>query len=169
MMKFLAVVAALVIPPAIYFPTLGAHRDQRVAQAQQQLAELDLRIQMAKTAQRKLPQFRAEMVRLESELGKLHSMLPPVPAIDEIHSMTQSLAAENGIALTHFDPGTLKDDNALQEQTMTAEVVGSAEGTAAFLRQIQTASKIIDVSGVTVTKDPAGWRTDFAMTTYAMK
>ena len=169
MMKFLALVAALALPPAVYFPTLGAHRERKVEQARQQLAELDMRIEMAKTAQRKMPQFRAEMARMEDELGRLHAMLPPEPAIDEIRTLTQAAAEENGIELTHFDPGAVKDDSPLREQTMTTEVVGSAEGTAAFLREIEKASRIIDVSNVTVTKDPAGWRTDFVMTTYAMR
>ena len=169
MKRFLALVAVLVIPPAVYFPTLGAKRDQRLEQARNALAELDMRIEMAKSAERKLPQFRAEMERLDLELHSVHQILPPVPAIDEIRSLTQSLAEENGIALTQFNPGEPKQSTVLQEQSITAEVVGGAQGTAQFLRRIQTASKIIDVSGVTLTKDPAGWRTDFLMTTYAMR
>lgn len=169
MRRLLAVVAVLLIPPAVYFPTLGAKRDQRLEQARDTLAELDMRIEMAKAAKRKMPQFQAEMERLDLELHSLHQVLPPVPAIDEIHSLTGSLADENGIKLTQFEPGPAKQDNELQEQSITAEVVGSAQGTAEFLRRIQNASKIVEVSGVTLTKDPAGWRTDFLMTTYAMR
>lgn len=169
MRRLLAVIAVLVIPPAIYFPTLGAKRDRRLEQAHDALAELDMRIEMAKSAKRKLPQFQAEMERLDLELNSLHQILPPVPAIDEIHSLTESLAEENGIALTHFEAGAPKQDNELQEQSITAEVVGPAQGTAEFLRRIQNASKIVDVSGVTLTRDPAGWRTDFLMTTYALR
>ena len=169
MIKAVAIIAALLVPPAVYFETLGALRRGRLAAARTQLAELDLRIEQAKAAERKLPQFREEMARLSSELDRVHELLPPAPAIEEIRSLTETTAAENDLQLTQFDPASPAQGNALEEQTITAEVVGSAEGTAAFLKKMSAASRLINLSGVTVTKDPAGWRTDFLMTTYAMK
>jgi len=167
-LKFLAILAVLAIPPAVYFETLGAKRKADLQAADQQLAELDMRIEMAKAAQRKLPQFRAEMTRMSADLERMNTILPASPAIDDIHALVESTAAENDLQLTQFDPGKPTTGNALEEQTMTAEVVGSAEGTAAFLKKIGNASRLINVSGVTATKDPAGWRTDFLMTTYAL-
>ena len=55
-----------------------------------------------------------------------------------------------------------------QQQSVVAELIGSAERTSAFMREIQNAARIIDVSSVTLQNDPAGWRTDFVMTCYAL-
>lgn len=169
MKRFLIVLLALALPPAIYFPTLGAERSEELQKAHSHLDELDMRIQQARAAERKLPQFRAEMVRLGQEIDKVNGFLPPAPAIEEIRQLTESIASENDLRLTHFEAGTPKPLGEVQEVTITAEVIGAAQGTAEFLRRIQSASKIINVSDVTLTKDPAGWRTDFLMTTYALR
>lgn len=169
MKRFLIVVIALALPPAVYFPTFGAERNEQLRKAQNHLDEVDMRIEQARSAERKLPQFRAEMERLGQEIDKVNQFLPPTPAIEEIHQLTESIASDNDLRLTHFEAGAPKALSQVQEVTITAEVIGTAQGTAEFLRKIQSASKIIDVSDVTLTKDPAGWRTDFLMTTYALR
>ena len=153
MIRVLALIVAFAIPPAIYFPTLGAHRAERLHAAREQLAQLDI----ARTAS------------ATPVVDRSGERLPPAPAIDEIHALTESVASDNALQLTRFEPGLATADNALQSQSVKAEVVGTAEATAAFLRKMETASKIVDVSHVTLTKDPAGWRTAFVITTYAMR
>ena len=47
-----------------------------IASAEAQIAELDKKIEQGRAAERKLPQFREEVRRLELELEKLRRILP---------------------------------------------------------------------------------------------
>ncbi|PYQ59943.1 MAG: hypothetical protein DMF58_09875 [Acidobacteria bacterium] len=166
-MKFFAVLLALAFPPAIYFETLGAKRDQQLQSAGVQLRDLDIHIEQARSARRKLSQFHQEQRRLGEELQKLRVILPPAMAIDQVRAMSDAIAAVNGVHVTKFEPRPPASGE-FQQQSVVAELIGSAERTSAFMREIQNAARIIDVSSVTLQNDPAGWRTDFVMTCYAL-
>src|SRR6476620_8044705 len=102
-MKFLAILCALIVPPAIYFPTIAAHRDAELESADEQLRDADVRVEQARAAQRKLPQFREELNRLATELAKLRRILPPDIAVDQVRDDVESFARENAIHLTRFE------------------------------------------------------------------
>jgi Tfp pilus assembly protein PilO len=160
MIKALAVVAALAIPPAIYFPTLGAQRDRQIARAETEIADLDRRIEQARAAQRKLAQFHEELQRLNDELAKLRRILPPAMDVDGIRATVEQKAAARGVTLVRFAPR--------KDQSIDVSLTGGAAAISQFLRDVANASRILDVSYVTLHPDPAGWRADFVMTGYAM-
>ena len=154
-MKLLAVLLALALPPAVYFPTFGARREAEIRKASAQLRELDTRNEQARSAQRKLDQFHAEVARLDEELVKLRAILPTAMNIDEIRSMTETRAAAHGVKLNAFD---------FNGKSVRASATGSASGLTEFFRDVSNAPRIIDVDYVTLRKDAAGWRSDFVMT-----
>ena len=94
-MKFFAFLLALAFPPAIYFETLGAKRDQQLQSAGVQLRDLDIHIEQARSVRRKLSQFRQELARLGEELQKLRVILPPAMAIDQVRAMSDTIAFES--------------------------------------------------------------------------
>jgi Tfp pilus assembly protein PilO len=152
--------AAIALPLVVYYNTLGAQRQKQFDQDYMRLKELNVRVEQVRAAQRKLSQFHEESARLASELLKLQTILPATMEMDQIHTLVQAKAEARGVRLTRFDA----DEN----QSVTAEVIGATEATSEFFRDIQNAERIIDVSSVTLSKDPAGWRTDFVMRSYAM-
>jgi Tfp pilus assembly protein PilO len=158
-MRILAIILALALPPAIYFPTLNAQHDAEIKRADSEIRELDMRIEQAHAVQRKTAQFHAEVSRLDEELAKLRRILPPAASIDEVRALTEERAAAHGVRVTRFDVGS---------QSINAEVIGPAEATSEFFRDIANAARIIDVDYVTLRQDPAGWRTDFVMIAYAL-
>ncbi len=164
MIKALAVIATLAVPPAIYFPTLGAQRNEQIKRAETEIADLDRRTEQARAAQRKLAQFHDEVQRLGDELGKLRTILPPAMDVDGIRAIVEEKAAARGVTVARFAPRPAT----AREQSIDVELTGSAEATARFLRAIQNAARIFDVSHVTLRPDPAGWRTNLVMTGYAM-
>ncbi len=158
-MKLLAIILALALPPAIYFPTHRGRHDEKIQRADAELHELEVRIEQAHAVQRKAAQFRVETTRMAIELEKLRGILPPTASIDQVQALTMERAAADGVRVTRFDAGT---------QSIRAEVIGSAEATSDFFRDIANATRMIDVDYVTLRKDAAGWRTDFVMTAYAL-
>src|SRR4030081_2522618 len=62
-----------------------------IASAEAQIAELDKKIEQGRAAERKLPQFREEVRRLELELEKLRRILPSSRNTDEIIKKVKSI------------------------------------------------------------------------------
>ncbi|HEY8133164.1 MAG TPA: type 4a pilus biogenesis protein PilO [Thermoanaerobaculia bacterium] len=167
-MRWLAVLAALLIPIAVYFTTISEEHDRQIRQADDDIRDADTRIEQGQAALRKLPQFREETQRLAVELEKLRRILPPDLAVRELYEVVRSTAVTDDVALNLFVPGEVTKRNPLQEIAIESEVIGSARALAAFFRDISNKARIIDVSSVTLRKDSAGWRTDFIMTTHAL-
>ncbi len=159
---------ALALPPAVYYNTLGARRAEQWERNHSELRALTTRLEQAQAAHRKLSQFHEEVTRLGEELVKLRVILPPVMQIEDVRAITEAEAGANGVRMTKFETGGLKPASTLQQQAVEAEVIGSAEGTSQFFRDIANTSRIIDVTDVTLRPDPGGWRTNFVMTAYAM-
>jgi Tfp pilus assembly protein PilO len=167
-MKWLAILAALLIPIAIYFSTVGQDHDRQIRNADANIRDAETRIEQGRAALRKLPQFREEKQRLGMELEKLRRILPPEISVRELYEIVESTAASDALRLNLFVPGKVTKGNPLQEITIETEVIGSAPAQTAFFRDISNKARIIDVSSVTLQKDTAGWRTDFVMTTRAL-
>lgn len=169
MIEILLAIIFLAAPPAAYFPTLGASRAGERAAAYKAKHDLEIRIESARAAQRKLEQFHEEMQRLTGENENLRRILPPTLAVDDVEALTNSSAAANGIRMTRFEPRKpVSGAPAYDEVEIEIEVIGTAEATAVFLRQIENAARIFHVSAVTMLRDPAGWRTSFVMTAFAL-
>lgn len=151
---------AVALPPVAYYNTLGAQRAKQIETDSVKLKELTIRVEQARAAKNKLAQFHDESARLAEELEKLRRILPPAMDIDGIRAIAEEKAGARGVHLTKFV--------VRENQSIDAEVVGAAMATSEFFTDIANASRIIDVTYVTLRKDPAGWRTDFVMTSYAM-
>src|SRR2546430_4035496 len=67
--------------------------------AENQISELDKKIEQGRSAQRKLPQFREEVRRLELELEKLRRILPSTRNTEEIIKKVKSLVDQGDFIL----------------------------------------------------------------------
>ena len=168
MIEILLAIVMLALPPAVYFPTIGERRSEERNAADEMLHDLDIRIESAKAAQRKLPEFREEVQRLLEENEKLRRILPRSLAIDEVRALTAAAAQDNRLRLAAFKPRT-PVAGMPDRQEIEIEVAGTAADTAAFLRRMENVARIFDVSSVTMRKDEAGWRTAFVMTAYGLR
>ncbi len=169
MIEILIALILLAIPPAAYFPTLGARRVQEHQAAYKAVRDLDVRIESARAAQRKLAEFHEELGRLTAENEKLRRILPLALAIDDVRALTGSYAAANGVRFVRFEPRKpVRETPAYDQIEIEVEVTGSGAATAGFLREIENTSRIFHVSAVTMLRDPAGWRTSFVMTAFAL-
>src|ERR1700745_2481700 len=64
-----------------------------------QITELDKKIDAGRAAERKLPQFRAEVARLEQELDKLRRILPSTRNTEEIIQKIKALVDQGDFSL----------------------------------------------------------------------
>src|ERR1700716_2508348 len=83
------VLAAGIVFAVQYF--LISDIDTQIRAADNKIKELDTKIEQGRSAQRKLPQFREEVRRLELELEKLRRILPSSRNTEEIVKKVKSL------------------------------------------------------------------------------
>lgn len=172
MKQFLILFIAFVGPLAIYLadidPGLRA-REQRLNAA---IMALDTRIEQARSAQRKAPQFHEESRRLRDESEKLRRIFPTQPDFDGMRGVVLENCALTGMQLTTFEPYVprlVPPNDPYKEVFVDAEVIGPADRTAAFFRMLASDEHhIIDVSHVTMHRTRDGWQTSFLITSYVM-
>src|SRR6266550_8457541 len=73
--------------------------DAEIRAAEAQIKELDTKIEQGRSAERKLPQFREEVKRLELELEKLRRILPSTRNTEEIIKKIKSLVDQGDFNL----------------------------------------------------------------------
>ena len=91
-------VLAIVIVYLMHSYVVKPIKDE-IAAADAQIAELDKKIEQGRAAERKLPQFREEVRRLELELEKLRRILPSTRNTEEIIKKFKSLVDQGDFAL----------------------------------------------------------------------
>jgi Tfp pilus assembly protein PilO len=165
--RFLAVLVALALPLVAYYPVYQ-DREATIRTLDKQIYELDIHIEQAKAAQRKLSQFHEEVQRLNEEVAKLRRILPPDPALNEIRDVVDQVAQASGVRIDRFQPR-----QALRKEYIEAPIDTSAEGTidalASFFDALRNKARIINVSDVTLEKaSTPRWRAKFVMAAFAL-
>ncbi len=145
-----AVVAGAIIFAVNYSVISGVETQIRAAEGQ--IKELDTKIEQGRSAQRKLPQFREEVRRLELELEKLRRILPSSRNTDEIIKKVKSLVDQGDFVLhkmTFPKPGAPGSDPYV-EWPITISVDGRYHNLAILFNRLSNFSRIINVEQITI-------------------
>ncbi len=129
----------------------GVENDIKAADAQ--IKDLDTKIENGKAAQRKLPQFREEVHRLELELEKLRRILPSTRNTEEIIKKIKSLVDQGDFILRKLTfpklaPASSGDPYA--EWPITVQVDGRYHNLAILFNRLSNFSRIINVEQITI-------------------
>jgi type IV pilus assembly protein PilO len=126
----------------------------QIAAAEAKIAELDEKITQGRSAERKLPQFREEVRRLELELEKLRRILPSTRNTEEIIKKIKSLVdqGEFGLKSLTFPPlGTAQGEDPYAEWPISVSVDGRYHNLAILFNRLSNFSRIINVEQITIT------------------
>jgi type IV pilus assembly protein PilO len=129
-------------------------RDQ-LAAGEQQLAELQTKIQEGRAAKQQLPKFRDEVRQLETELDKLLRILPARRNTPDLLRRIRALAEQGDFALKRFTPGQLSDKEFFSEWPIAVSVEGGYHNLALFFDRISRFSRIINIEDLNVTALPS--------------
>lgn len=135
---------------ANYFYVSKVDDDIRVAESQ--ITELDKKIEQGRSAQRKLPQFREEVRRLELELEKLRRILPSSRNTDEIIKKVKSLV-DQGDFLLHrmtFPHPAAPGSDPYVEWPISISVSGRYHNLAILFNRLSNFSRIINVEQIAI-------------------
>lgn len=135
---------------ANYFFIAKINEDIKVAS--DQISDLDKKIEQGRSAQRKLPQFREEVRRLELELEKLRRILPSSRNTEEIIKKVKSLVDQGDFVLhkiTFPQPGAPSSDPYV-EWPISISVDGRFHNLAILFNRLSNFSRIINVEQISI-------------------
>lgn len=123
---------------------------ETIDQKENQLAEMQAKIQEGRAAQRQLPQFREEVRRLELELDKLLRILPARRNTPELLRRIRELTAQGNFELLLFRPGGFADREFYSEWPIQISVDGTYHNLGMFFDRVSRFSRIINVDNLQV-------------------
>lgn len=128
--------------------------NQDIKSAEAQIKDLDTKIEQGRSAQRKLPQFREEVHRLELELEKLRRILPSTRNTEEIIKKIKSLVDQGDFVLRKLTfpklaPASGGDPYA--EWPISISVDGRYHNLAILFNRLSNFSRIMNVEQINIT------------------
>jgi type IV pilus assembly protein PilO len=127
--------------------------EARVRGAEGTIAELDKKIEQGRAAERKLPQFREEVKRLELELDKLRRILPSTRNTEEIIKKIKSLVDQGDFSLHRltFPPLTNPTGgDPYAEWPISVAVDGRYHNLAILFNRLSNFSRIMNVESINI-------------------
>jgi type IV pilus assembly protein PilO len=152
----IGVVVAVAILYGVNSQVVQPIKDE-IAAAETQIAELDKKIEQGRAAERKLPQFREEVRRLELELEKLRRILPSTRNTEEIIKKIKSLVDQGDFSLKRLVFPKLteaKGSDPYAEWPISVSVDGRYHDLAILFNRLSNFSRIINVESISITALP---------------
>jgi type IV pilus assembly protein PilO len=131
--------------------------DNNISSADAQIADLDKKIEQGRAAERKLPQFREEVKRLELELEKLRRILPSTRNTEELIKKIKSLVDQGDFGLhrlTFPHLGGAQGGEPYAEWPISVSVDGRYHNLAQLFNRLSNFSRIINVEQVSINALP---------------
>src|SRR5215210_731175 len=125
---------------------------EEIASADTQIGELEQKIQKGRAAERKLPQFREEVKRLELELEKLRRILPSTRNTEEIIKKIKSLVDQGEFTLNRlsFPPLGAQSSDPYVEWPISVAVDGRYHDLAILFNRLGNFSRIMNVENISI-------------------
>jgi len=126
--------------------------DTQIKDAEGQIAELDKKIEQGRAAERKLPQFREEVRRLELELEKLRRILPSTRNTEEIVKKLKALVDQGDFVLRSLNFPDLGKGGTepYVEWPISVNVDGRYHNLAILFNRLSNFSRIINVEQINI-------------------
>ncbi|MGN6183895.1 MAG: type 4a pilus biogenesis protein PilO [Thermoanaerobaculia bacterium] len=130
---------------------------QDIGDADNQIAELERKIQQGRAAERKLPQFREEVKRLELELEKLRRILPSRRNTEEIIKKIKSLVDQGEFTLRRlsFPPLNTQSTDPYVDWPISVSVDGRYHDLAILFNRLGNFSRIMNVEQISINALPS--------------
>jgi type IV pilus assembly protein PilO len=125
----------------------------QIRAAESQIKDLDTKIEQGRSAQRKLPQFREEVHRLELELEKLRRILPSTRNTEEIIKKIKSLVDQGDFVLhklTFPKIAPVQGGDPYAEWPITVSVDGRYHNLAILFNRLSNFSRIMNVEQINI-------------------
>ncbi len=114
------------------------------------LEALKQKVREGKVAEGRLPQFREEAERLETELQRLLRILPTAKQTDELIKKVKSLTERGNFRFTLFQPAAFVKKDFYTEWPISVQLDGGYHDLALFFDRLSRFSRIVNVESLKV-------------------
>ncbi len=114
------------------------------------LEVLKQKVREGKVAEGRLPQFREEAERLETELQRLLRILPTAKQTDEIIKKVKSLTERGNFRFTTFQPQAFVKKDFYTEWPISVQLDGGYHDLAMFFDRLSRFSRIVNVESLRI-------------------
>jgi|SRR5438270_4858934 len=131
--------------------------NEKIHADETQIADLDKKIEQGRAAERKLPQFRAEVDRLKVELEKLRRILPSTKNTEEIIQKIKQLVDQGDFTLRQLTFPKLagpKGGDPYAEWPISVAVDGRYHNLAILFNRLSNFSRIMNVENIVISALP---------------
>jgi type IV pilus assembly protein PilO len=145
---FVAIIALVISQMWLVTPL-----EEKIHGDETQIADLDKKIEQGRAAERKLPQFRAEVDRLKVELEKLRRILPSTRNTEEIIQKIKALVDQGDFTLrklTFPTLGAAKSGDPYAEWPISVAVDGRYHNLAILFNRLGNFSRIMNVENIEI-------------------
>lgn len=133
------------------------------------LAALKKKVTEGKIAEGRLPQFREEFARLDTELQRLLRILPTAKQTDELIKKIKSLTERGNFRLVRFQPQGFVKKDFYSEWPISVQLEASYHELALFFDRLSRFSRIINIDTLAITADSRARSSYTINTTFVMK
>jgi type IV pilus assembly protein PilO len=154
----IGLVIAIAAVAAVHY-LLVQDMQQRISADEAQIADLDQKIEQGRAAERKLPQFRAEVDRLRGELEKLRRILPSTKNTEEIIQKIKAVVDQGDFTLKKLTFPRLTvakgGGDPYSEWPIAVSVDGRYHNLAILFNRLGNFSRIMNVENITIAAMPS--------------
>jgi type IV pilus assembly protein PilO len=127
-------------------------RDFRTEMAtrEAQLEMLRKDVAKGREAEKKLPEFRAQVGDLESRLVSLSAVLPEEKDVADLLRRMQTVATQSNLVIKGFKPSPVVTKELHAEWPISLELDGTYHNLATFFDRVGKFTRIVNISGLTV-------------------
>jgi type IV pilus assembly protein PilO len=126
----------------------GAQADIDAQHAQVTTLQSD--IERGRAAERRLPEFRRELARLEAQMAHLRTVLPDERDVADLLRRVQGMATESSLTILGFTPQPVARKTLYVEWPIGLKLEGTYHDLGAFLERVSKFPRIINVSDLKV-------------------
>jgi len=153
---YFALIVGLVISGLLIFAFenyLFSDIQKDINRSTSDLATLKKKVTEGKIAEGRLPQFREEFARLDTELQRLLRILPTSKQTDELIKKIKSLTERGNFRLVRFQPQPFVKKDFYSEWPISVQLEASYHELALFFDRLSRFSRIINIDNLALTAD----------------
>lgn len=169
---YFAVIVGVVISGLLIFAFenyLFSDIQKDINRSTSELDALKKKVTEGKIAEGRLPQFREESERLQTELQRLLRILPTAKQTDELIKKIKSLTERGNFRLVTFQPQPFVKKDFYSEWPISVQLEASYHELALFFDRLSRFSRIINIDTLALTADTRPRSNYTISTTFVMK
>ncbi len=153
---YLALIIGIVVAAALIWATQYywfANIERDIASKKKELDTLEQQVKEGKAAEARLPQFREEAQRLETELARLLRILPTARQTDELIKKLKALTERGAFRFVTFQPQGFVKKEFYSEWPINVQLEGEYHELAMLFDRLSRFSRIINVESMQISAD----------------